>query len=259
MELNTYISALKYALHIKLRDMGSIDIRTIADPDWTGTEFVELNHGIHVYRISLNKSLGQLAAFKALLSSDEQLKASHYFSKQDSDRFIISRAALRMILASYTTISPAAFQFGAGVDQKPFAIGNEQWCFNVSHASDWILIAISTRAVGVDIEFINSGFPFQQIVNEHFNSVEGDYIRALATDLAFYRLWTRKEAFLKATGQGIGDHLKHIPCLNGIHQLDANLRSSERDWKVFSFMLNQDYVCAVASEFEAMSFMEYAC
>lgn len=237
--------------------MGSIDIRIIVPQDLGLKEFVALNAGVHLYRISIDNTLYRLATFNALLSPDEHFKADRYLKQQDRDRFTVGRGALREILASYMGISATAIQFGAGINKKPFAIADPQLCFSISYSSDWVLIAVSNKDVGVDIEFIDSDFSSNEVVHEYFSSAELNYLDSQNMDTAFYTLWTRKEAFLKGTGQGIGDHLKFTPSLDGIHQLDPQLDGSDRNWKVFSFMLNPHYVCAVASESEAVSFMEY--
>lgn len=237
--------------------MGSIVIGKIVPQDRELKACVALSAGVHLYRISIDNNLGRLATFNALLSPDEHFKADRYLKEQDRNRFTIGRGALREILASYMGISAAAIQFDAGINKKPFAIADPQLCFSISYSSDWLLIAVSNKDVGVDIEFIDSDFSSDEVAHEYFSAAELNYLDTQHTNSSFYKLWTRKEAFLKATGQGIGDHLKFTASLDGAHQLDSQLNGSDRNWKVLSFMLNQDYVCAVASEFEAISFMEY--
>lgn len=238
--------------------MGNVEVTSIEGVDWKCTPIVPGGTDyLHLYKISLIEEKCRLQTFDALLSSEEQFKARHYARKQDQDHFMITRVALRSILSKYTGLDPLSFQFDLGMGNKPFVQTNTPVFFNLSNSSGWVLVAVSNKDVGVDIEFIDPDFSPNDVVHEYFSLAEVNYLDTQRNNLAFYKLWTRKEAFLKATGQGIGDHLKFTPSLNGLHQLNPLLIGSDRNWKVLSFMLNPDYVCAVASEFEAVSFMEY--
>lgn len=238
--------------------MGNVEVTSIERPDWSSSPIIlGGNDYVHLYKVSLADEIFKLHRFQALVSFDERLIVSRYVRKQDQDRFTIGRGFLRAILSRYTGIAPLDLQFNLGAGKKPYIQNNVSIFFNISHSLNWVLVAVSNKDVGVDIEFIDPDFSPNEVVHEYFSSAEVNYLDTQPNNSAFYTLWTRKEAFLKATGQGIGDHLKFSPSLNGRHELDPQLSGSDRNWKVLSFMLNPNYVCAVASESEAISYIEY--
>jgi 4'-phosphopantetheinyl transferase len=238
--------------------MGFALIKNIKSLDHKLAEVPVLeNDEVHIYRVCLADERTRIQEFQALLSPEEQSRADRYARKQDRDRFVISKGSLRVILSKYTGIAPLGLQFDTGMRKKPVVRNNQPVFFNVSHSSDWALIAISTKEVGVDIEWINPNFNFTGIVQEYFSSAEAKHLAVHNSALAFFELWTRKEAFLKATGQGIGEYLTFTPSLTGIHPLDQQLYGNDRDWNISSFMFNDDYICAVASELDRVFLMEH--
>lgn len=238
--------------------MGEIEIKSVESLNWIFYDMPTLKiDGVHIYRISLVEDGYRIREFQALLSLDEQIQANRYLKKQDQDRFTISKAALRIILSRYMDIAPKALRFDVDTGKKPFVKSNRTFFFNISHSSDWALIAVSNMEVGIDIEFVKPDFVARDIVQEYFSQDEISYLNSQHTATAFFKLWTRKEAFLKATGQGIGDHLKFTPSLTGVHQLNADLYGYQHNWKVLGFMLNSDYACAVATASDRVFFLDY--
>ncbi|WP_198172463.1 4'-phosphopantetheinyl transferase family protein [Hymenobacter ginkgonis] len=184
---------------------------------------------------------------RTLLRADELARAQRYHQLADQQRFVVARAALRSILGQYLACAPAAIQFVVGPNKKP-AIQNEPGLhYNVSHSKDWILIAVSAAPVGVDVEAIDPLFPFQDILPHSFSLPERQAIMS-SPDGAhlFYQLWTRKEAFVKATARGIDDEFSTIPALDGPHRLAAASGQLVPSWLVSSFTVADGYVGAVA-------------
>ena len=151
------------------------------------------------------------------LSPAEKIRASKFFNKVDRERFILKRGLLRNILGAYTGLLPSQIQFNHEKNGKPFLsrLPNDRpLYFNLSQTNGVVVYAVAQGGdVGVDIEQVRNLTGWQDIVQEHFSNREQAALCSIpeARRLeAFYHGWTRKEAYLKATGQGIGDGLYQI-------------------------------------------------
>ena len=205
---------------------------------------------VHVWRINIPGNIKYLAKFEALLTADEILRAGRYKQQKDTYRFIVSRGTQRIILGQYLNLPPAGLQFVLGDHKKPYVLSDDgnMIHYNISHAGDWIVLAIARVPVGADVEFIDESFPFSDILADNFSKAEERYIRQQDSTERFFTLWTRKEAILKATGQGLGDHLPITPALNGDHILDASLTGSTQNWQLISFELSSKYLSTIVAE-----------
>lgn len=138
------------------------------------------------------------------LSPDEMDRAARFHFARDRDRFIAARSALRHILSPYLGLEPAAIKFSYNDHAKPLVPSVH---FNISHSHGLALCAVSrSREVGVDIERIDRTRPVIDVADHFFAPGEIAALRGLAEDLqveAFFRCWTRKEAYIKARGQGL--------------------------------------------------------
>ena len=199
--------------------------------------------------------LDQLARF---LSRDENRRASQFRFERDRRRFVACRAMLREILASYLEMKPETIDFGYGRSGKPYLKvpeGNEgrRICFNLSHSADRAIYALSTSEVGVDLEVIRPIPETDALVERHFSMSERGAFASIAPDLklrAFYNCWTRKEAYVKACGDGL---------LIPLDQFDVSLDPSsparllsargvsgdQLEWALHSFDLSSDTVAAL--------------
>lgn len=141
------------------------------------------------------------------LSQDELERAQRFVKPRDAWRYMAGRAGLRSILGEYLGIAPKDLRFSYNAFGKPHleTIGECPLEFNLSHSADQALLAVSRHfALGVDIEEIK---PITEDVAGHFfSAAECTELRAFPTHehmAAFYRCWTRKEAFVKAHGAGL--------------------------------------------------------
>lgn len=231
--------------------MGTIINRYLIDVLWQDDarqDLVVNNSEVHVWRINISQNIKCLEQFEALLTADETLRAGKYRQQKNTYRFIVSRGAQRIILGRYLNTPPAQLQFVLGDNKKPYLMGasGEILHYNLSHSGDWIVLAIAQLPVGADVEFVDPEFPFQDILEDNFSRAEADYIGTSAE--RFFTLWTRKEAILKATGQGLGDHLKITPSLDGEHALGTSLSGADRNWQLNSFTIAPGYISTVVCE-----------
>lgn len=195
--------------------------------------------------------------FFQLLSSDEKDRANALRFRKDSEAFILTRAALRLILSEYTHIEAGQLRFTYNDFGKPYILKrthSETVQFNVSHSAQVGYIAIAqTAEVGIDVEHFtpSRANELTQLAERFFSESECNQIKRMpgpAQPAAFYRLWTRKEAYLKALGKGLS-----VP-LNAFEvSLDTNVIHSRQeeldtvDWQLFDIPTQTHYLAALAT------------
>jgi 4'-phosphopantetheinyl transferase len=161
-----------------------------------------------VWIVSLKETQHQSDAF-AWLSADERARGERFAFDRDRRRFVLGRGALRSILASYLRCNPAEIAFAYGDTGKPRLGGRHSHVglqFNASGSADVAVCAvISGQSVGIDIEQVRDACD-PDLVRYAFSDVERtrfEQISSAGQPATFYRTWTRKEAYLKATGCGL--------------------------------------------------------
>jgi len=221
----------------------------------TGVSWLELTacpfsikNGIDIWNIGIDPLLPVPEACTAVVSIDEVARANRFYQQKDRNRFLLSRWALRTILAKYTGVEPAEIEFEAGKNKKPHLKNNSglNLHFNMSHSSGRILLAISDKVLGADIEFINPYFGYNEVLADNFSPAEVNYINEKDHINRFFTLWTRKEAITKATAQGLDCDLRLLPALNGSHTVESGIIASDDDWLINTFIINEKYACSVA-------------
>ena len=164
---------------------------------------------LHVWRIALEAPPERVGVLLATLSNDEQERAKRFYAQSHRERFIVARGALRAILARYLRIDPGAVRFQYGPRGKPYLASDAQptdLCFNLSHAHALALCAVSRgRELGIDVEQARPERAAVGIATRFFSPREVAALRALPEHLwtaGFFACWTRKEAYIKARGDG---------------------------------------------------------
>jgi 4'-phosphopantetheinyl transferase len=172
---------------------------------------------VHIWSASLALPSSRLQCLKTILSSDEQERAGKFRFDQHRNRFIAARGLLRFMLSHYLQISPADVEFSYSSRGKPRLSSRYQdsgFQFNLAHSEDEALMAIGrVGELGVDIERIRPLKDMDHLVERFFSSRENELFQKLGAHekpVAFFNLWTRKEALLKATGEGISHSLKLV-------------------------------------------------
>lgn len=165
---------------------------------------------VHVWRASLNLAPVRLRELFSVLAPDEVTKAARFHFPKDRNHFVAARGILRSLLGSYLHTDPARLHFSYNSYGKPAieaAGGEHEIKFNVSHSNGIALLAfIRGREVGVDVEYVRADFACAEVAERFFSPSEVSALRALyAGDFteAFFNCWTRKEAFIKALGEGL--------------------------------------------------------
>lgn len=213
---------------------------------------------VHLWRASLNQSPSSVRAFWNLLTPDEQGRAERYHFRKDRDHFIVARGVLRSILSRYLPIRPDQLRFNYSYYGKPRltdTIGCHKLSFNLSHSHEIALYAIGQgREVGVDIEFIREDFASLEMAQHFFSAREVAQLRALPAGertSAFFRCWTRKEAYIKALGEGLSHPLHQFAVSlapgGGEVLLDTgNGLAEPSGWHLYELGAGPGYVAALA-------------
>jgi 4'-phosphopantetheinyl transferase len=188
------------------------NIPMIAINDWaTPPKALALSREeVHVWRAPLNQPESRVQESFRLLNQDERERAWRFRFPQGRDHFTVARGALRVILSRYLNIPPERLSFRYNAYGKP-ALQSELACddlrFNLSHSRGLALCAVACGyEVGVDVEWIRADLAGEETIARYFSNQEAETIRALPPALrtqAFFNCWTRKEAFIKAVGEGL--------------------------------------------------------
>jgi 4'-phosphopantetheinyl transferase len=203
-----------------------------------GIDTWKLENDVHIWRFPLTE-----ISFP-LLNDDEQALAKRFHFEPDRNRFILGRHALRLILSKYLCVDSLDISISSSGSKKPFIFyPAADIFFNISHSGEWILAAVAKNELGVDIEYLNKDFEFNDLLDQHFCEEERKYIQSQSDALmAFYYLWTRKEALLKAWGKGLPANLKDVGVLGD----DISYKKNKWLWKLRSFMVCNNHAATIA-------------
>jgi 4'-phosphopantetheinyl transferase len=156
----------------------------------------------------------QLSRLSGCLDEAEQERAGRFHFQRDRARFVASRAVLRHILAGYLGTAPGEIRFGYGLQGKPFLLDRRDLHFNVSHAEDVLVAGVAQgRELGVDVERMFSETVMAEVSGRVLSRPERELFEGLDAGERrewFVRLWTRKEAYIKADGRGMSLPLDRI-------------------------------------------------
>ena len=214
---------------------------------------------VHVWCASVSGSMDDAAALRELLSEDERIHAQRYHFTSDRHRYCVSRGLLRALLAHYTQMQPTALTFSHGPRGKPTlscqpATGPVY--FNISHCSDIVLYAVTrkTSAVGIDVEHVRVLPDLCQIATRFFSQAERKELAGLNQDRqpeGFFNCWTRKEAYIKATGDGLSHGLDNFDVSLTPNTLARilSIRRGEEDasqWLLKDLTPARGYIAALA-------------
>ncbi len=213
---------------------------------------------VHLWKMNLNLSLPQIDRRYQMLSSEEQEKADRFRFAVHRRRFIVARSTLRILLGRYVNLEPAQIEFTYNARGKPSLVqlsNSEQLQFNLSHSEELALYGVSCdRLIGVDLEHLRSLDDAQSLAKRFFCRSEFELIDSLPLDKqrqAFFQMWTAKEAYLKAVGEGIGGGLNRVEvCFN---EPNPFLQLSDRstslsEWTLLPLVPQADYLAALVVE-----------
>ena len=169
---------------------------------------------VHLWVASLRFFAPLIPQILPFLSHQDRENAGRFYAEADRQSSLVSRGVLRRLLGGYLRLSPGQTHLCDGKNGKPEVLksgGLPCPSFNVSHSDDLLLFAFSRyRNIGVDVEHICPMNDYDTIAAQFFHPMEVAWLNGVANDLrltAFYDLWTKKEAYVKATGEGLSHPL----------------------------------------------------
>ena len=210
---------------------------------------------IHLWRASLDSERSLTRRLEAALTDDELARASRFVFPRDRDRFMTGRGILRDILARYLGRPAAAIRFmyePAGKPRLHLRDGDPLIRFNLSHSHGLAVFAVShDREVGVDVEANRANVAGDDIAERFFSVRELAELRSLPPDRrdeGFLLCWSRKEAYIKARGAGLGIPLDSFD-VSLTPGMPAELSSADDGrWTLGSFRPADGYAGAVVAE-----------
>jgi 4'-phosphopantetheinyl transferase len=216
-------------------------------------EWEQIGDEIHVWHAALDRDENVIAQLETTLSLEENVRADRFHFANDKNRFVVARGLLRELLGRYLHRAPASLEFSYGQHGKPSLSGgnvSSGLCFNLSHSSGLVVYAIAReRNLGIDVEHVRAEFAGEDIARRYFSVREVSDLRTLPPEAkveGFFHCWTRKEAYLKATGMGLQIPLDSF----SVSLLPENpvlfLGGVEACWHLAAYHPAGGYVAAVA-------------
>jgi len=213
---------------------------------------------VHVWRMWLAQPADAITALRQTLSADERERLARLRRPEARERFTITRGLLRATLAYHLQISAAEIRFDYLPQGKPvLAYPATDVQFNLSHSREMILCAVTRRrAVGIDGEFFRTIREREKFANRFFSENERAWLATASPDekpRVFFEIWTRKEAYLKACGDGVTRHLRGIDVSPApadpfaIRQI-ADRPAEAARWRVATFVPAPKAIAALAVE-----------
>jgi 4'-phosphopantetheinyl transferase len=227
------------------------------------------SNAVHVWRADLNESPAQIDHFLNTLAPDERTRAERFYFQRDRGHFIVARGVLRATLGKYLHRAPESLIFCYSSHGKPALApesGGDAIRFNLSHSHDIALYAFTrTYEIGIDVEWIRREIEAEQIAERFFSPQEVAALHALPKEqrcYAFFLCWTRKEAYIKARGEGLSLPLDQFDVSLTPEQPAALLATrpdpnEARKWSLRELTPGPGYVAALATERDDWSLLNW--
>jgi 4'-phosphopantetheinyl transferase len=223
----------------------------------TNDDFALGPRDIHIWYADLDQAACSAHPFANLLSKDEQLRASKFHFDTDKNRYIAAHGILRKILGRYLNANPSDIRFDVGDFEKPRL--RHPWSssglrFNMSHSRGCGMFAVArNRDIGIDIEFFREVMEMEDIAQSTFNPEEHLALLRIPRgnrQTAFFSCWTRKEAFVKAIGQGLSYPLNlfQVSVTPNPGECDLLLgHNTGDDWSIWDIPAGPEAAAALAA------------
>jgi 4'-phosphopantetheinyl transferase len=218
----------------------------------SSAEWEQIKDEIHVWDAALDREEKVLRRFEATLSLEEKARADRFHFANDRNRFVVARGLLRELLGRYLHKAPDGLEFSYGEHGKPSLAGanvSSGLCFNLSHSAGLAVYAIAReRNLGIDVEHAQPDSAGDEIAKRYFSGREVSDLRSLPLEArveGFFHCWTRKEAYLKATGMGLQIPLDSFSVSLLPEKPAQFLGGVEPRWHMAAYHPAEGYVAAV--------------
>ena len=216
-----------------------------------------LNSGdIHIWQASLDQPTERWQTLTELLSPDETTRATAFVFERDRRKFIVARAVLRQLLGHYLNINSRVIKFIYADKGKPSVADHPTLQFNVTHSHELALYAFGiNQPLGIDLEYKREITDIHGIARGNFSAWENNQFNALPDHLkneAFFNCWTRKEAYIKALGEGLSHPLDtfDVTLIPGEPARLIEVRGypdEAAQWTFHAFTPQSNYIAALAT------------
>lgn len=214
---------------------------------------------IHVWRASLEAPETAVREGWAQLSSDETERARRFHFERDQRRFVIGRALLRRLLERYTGNDARNLEFSYSDRGKPSLVQHGEarpLFFSLSHSHELVLYGFRREdPLGIDVEYLRSMRDIDALATRFFSEGEARLVRSAKGSRkqeCFFTIWTVKEAYVKATGEGLAalEDVEVLLSSEGVARAIAleQREGRENNWMVRSLFPHNDYVAAIAAK-----------
>ena len=213
---------------------------------------------VHVWRVELDQRAEVVDEFWKSLEPYESDRANRFHFETHRRGFVVSRGFLRWAIGRYLRTRPDGLRFSYGPYGKPALDGPNQDSrlrFNLSHSHGVALFAFTEdKQLGIDVEHIREDFATEEIARRFFSRLEVESLCSLPVEQqtgAFFRCWTRKEAFIKATGKGLSQSLDQFDVTLAPEVPAALLSVSDDEakrWSMFDVEVGEGYAGALCVE-----------
>jgi 4'-phosphopantetheinyl transferase len=212
-------------------------------------------HDVHVWHWRHEAAFAHDADPYRPLSADERARAARFLVEKPRTEFVATRSTLRQILGAYLGAQAESLSFRYSDRGKPSLDRHPEICFNVSHSEGLSVLAVARgHDVGVDVEWIRSDVEAAALAERFFSPAERETLLKLSGEViqqAFFRCWTRKEAYIKARGDGLSLALDSFDVSLEPEATSALLRTrpdstQARLWVVSNLALARGYAGALA-------------
>jgi 4'-phosphopantetheinyl transferase len=225
--------------------------------DLPASSFTLNPNEVHVWLANLNDH--QAERFRPLLAEDEIARADRFHFAKDRSHFVVARGWLRMLLGKYLDVPAGELRFVYGEKGKPSLNASQTGAmnFNLAHSHGQAIFAFSHGCeIGVDLEFIREDVECEKIAERFFSAHEIDELKSVSLELrrqAFFNCWTRKEAYIKARGEGLSMPLNQFDVSLTPGEAAALLRNDKEPdeatrWTMQSVSVPDGYVAALVVE-----------
>lgn len=217
--------------------------------------FGRFGSDIHLWSFPTRASEDVRAKFEGVLAPDEAHRANRFRFPHLRETFVLARGALRFLLGRYLNVHPASIRFVYGSSGKPALALTTSLEFNLTHSGDLAAVALCMGCeLGVDVERLCPLPDMHRIARQFFCPEETSEIMSLpeaARERAFFDCWTRKEAYIKAVGDGFSTPLDGFrvtvqPGISASIVHVAHDSAAAKAWTLHDLCLAQDYAAALA-------------
>ena len=218
-------------------------------------DFVPLGtREVQIWRVTLARPQSEVARLKGCLAPDEETRTARFRFAEHRRRYIVSRGVLRAVLGRALSLPATEIRFQYGAEGKPALAAEHQSDvqFNVAHSHELSLIALGRGpALGVDLEYRRELDDAERIARRFFSTRELTALMlapAAERNATFFRIWTRKEAFIKATGKGLTQPLAAFSVMaeDGLALAHVEMEGTVTCWRLIDLFPHSHYGAALA-------------